>query len=111
MLNVSFLTPKLVAAVIGVIGFFISPSLFAQTHSAASGIIYFSGEIVEDGCAVAPRQNNIHISCFDSQHQIKTAQIATKAYSPQPLPGNRGTTEMEWLDNSRTTGVVTVSYH
>ena len=76
-----------------------------------SGVIHFHGTIVDGGCDINPQKNDkLEMSCFDTGKTItNTAYLNTSLQHKLPL--NRGTTELRWIDHSKKTGILTVSYN
>ncbi|PKH24355.1 fimbrial protein [Enterobacterales bacterium CwR94] len=77
--------------------------------SASSGIIHFTGAIVESPCSLQQRGNQMVSSCYRNGQTVTTAQ-AISSTKNLTLPLNIGTTEMRWLDNERRLGILTAIY-
>ncbi|MBK4715817.1 MULTISPECIES: hypothetical protein [Tenebrionibacter/Tenebrionicola group] len=100
---------RLTLAAAGVIvsGMMNSTTAFADTD----GVIQFSGEIIEDPCTVVQKQNTIHSTCRDSDGTLLTTQLLPRDGTLNPLPADKGKTWMRWMNDSHTTGVLTVEYN
>lgn len=75
----------------------------------ASGIIQFSGRIVESECTHEFQQKQLQISC-ERNGQAKFIHVSLKGSAMQSLPYNIGTSQIQWLDPQHKTGILLVDY-
>lgn len=74
-----------------------------------SGIIHFSGMIVESQCTHEVQQKQIQVSC-ERNGQARFSNVSFKNAAIQPLPYNVGTSQIHWLDEQHKMGILTVDY-
>ncbi|MFK8258163.1 type 1 fimbrial protein [Erwinia sp. AnSW2-5] len=84
--------------------------LAEQKHSErSSGIIHFSGGIVESECTHDIQQQKVVISC-ERNGQEKSRTLSLNNTDLQSLPHNVGTSQISWLDRQKRLGILTVDY-
>ena len=74
-----------------------------------SGIIQFSGRIVESECTHKIQQQQVQVSC-ERNGQAKFSHVSFKSNELQPLPYNLGTSQIRWLDQQHKLGIFMVDY-
>ncbi|KRW58856.1 hypothetical protein AO726_15175 [Pseudomonas sp. TTU2014-080ASC] len=86
--------------------------LVGATAAEISGVIRFTGSIVEGSCDVIPVHDNVQANCQrNGQDVISRHALELAASAPQPLPESIGTSQLNWLDVSRKQGILLVSYN
>lgn len=102
---------KLLLVVFGMLMSGMMNAVEAAPITQFGGIIRFEGMIVEDGCDFSNQGQKLQSSCYRNGEALTSqySMVETSA-SPRSLPGNLGTTQVRWLDNTRRLGIVTVNY-
>ncbi|WP_380179318.1 hypothetical protein [Kalamiella sp. sgz302252] len=77
------------------------------TQAANSGVIHFSGAIVDTGCDMKVEQGQATASCFrDGETEVLPISL-----QPGKMPlATLAHTEITWLDSERQQGVLTITY-
>lgn len=75
----------------------------------SSGVIQFSGRIVESECTHKIQQKQVQVSC-ERNGQARFSHMSLKSTAPQSLPYNLGTSQIRWLDQQHKTGILLVDY-
>lgn len=85
-----------------------SSTMAAETaNQNSSGTIRFQGAIIEPPCEMNQQHNQVSAACYrDGVRQTSVVSL----HGRQALPTGIGSTEVQWLDASRTQGIMTVSY-
>lgn len=86
-------------------------NVMAEPHQAqsTSGIIQFSGRIVESECTHKIQQQQVQVSC-ERNGQKKFSHVSFKSTTLQSLPYNLGTSQIRWLDQQHKLGILMVDY-
>lgn len=91
-------------------GVFISWMTVNHANSSV-GVVRFVGAIVEGACVVNINNTTANTECYrDGKNHTGTQTLANVDYRSKDLPLGLGTTEMRWLDQRKTQGVMTVVY-
>lgn len=77
------------------------------TQAAGTGVISFSGAIVEQSCTIEQAQDRTSLSCYRNG---KTAVLPVSQQGTQTLLTGVARTQIDWLDKERRQGVLTVTY-
>ncbi|WP_421506650.1 hypothetical protein [Erwinia rhapontici] len=75
----------------------------------SSGIIQFSGRIVESECTHKIQQKQVQVSC-ERNGQARSSHVSLKSTAQQSLPYNLGTSQIRWLDQQHKLGILMVDY-
>ncbi|MEC5318525.1 hypothetical protein VSX61_06175 [Brenneria populi subsp. brevivirga] len=83
----------------------------AASSGKASGIIRFTGQIVEAPCVVSTEQTMVNLSCH---RDGKPVSYKYNARSPvtanNALPETIESTRLDWINPERTMSVLTITY-
>ncbi|WP_114195834.1 type 1 fimbrial protein [Edaphovirga cremea] len=82
---------------------------YAASASTQGGVIRFLGSIVEDTCTVSIVSQTTQAQCGrngTNQRSLKTINTSSAR-----LPSDMGTTKLQWINQQKTLGVVTVTYN
>ncbi|CNH93603.1 fimbrial protein [Yersinia pekkanenii] len=83
----------------------------AQSTQSATGIITFSGAIVDSPCDTAVLDQTITTRCYrDGKILTRRQTLSRNMPLSGILPGNLASSRMEWLNPQRSLGVLTVTY-
>ncbi|ATA24350.1 hypothetical protein BIY26_00355 [Brenneria goodwinii] len=83
----------------------------ASASDAASGIIRFTGQIVESPCVASAQQAVVNFSCYQEGKQANYRYNTNSATAAnQVLPDLIEETRMDWLNAERTARLLTVTY-
>lgn len=77
------------------------------TQAAGTGVISFSGAIIEQSCMAEQTQAQASVSCYRNG---KTAVLPVSLQGMQTLLTGVARTQIDWLDKERRQGVLTVTY-
>lgn len=76
---------------------------------SGSGIIHFSGSLVEDPCTSQVQQQQLKVLC-QRNGQTNTSTQGLDITKSQSLPFNLGTSQFHWVDRKQMLGVVAITY-
>lgn len=77
------------------------------TQAAGTGVISFSGALVEESCILDQMQDQASASCY---RDGRTALSPVSLQAQQPLLAGGARTEINWLDKEHRQGILTVNY-
>lgn len=87
-------------------------SAVTPVHAVSTGVIHFVGRIVEDGCDVALEKNHVKTRCErNGKEESLSRPISQIGTRPFELPISVGTSQLRWINENHTLGVVTINYH
>ncbi|QOW13305.1 putative membrane protein [Yersinia pestis] len=82
-----------------------------QSTLSVTGTITFSGAIVDTPCDTSVLNQTITTSCYRNGKMITSRQTLTRNMPLNArLPGSLATSRLEWLNQQRSLGVLTVTY-
>ncbi|CNB85874.1 hypothetical protein B7R74_08995 [Yersinia pseudotuberculosis] len=82
-----------------------------QSTLSVTGTITFSGAIVDTPCDMSVLNQTITTSCYRNGKMITSRQTLTRNMPLNArLPGSLATSRLEWLNQQRSLGVLTVTY-
>lgn len=75
------------------------------------GTLHFSGAIIENVCLLEQQRDSAYASCRATDGTTLTAPVTISATTSGFLPADKGITHVQWMNDTRTVGVVTAQYH
>lgn len=76
-------------------------------RSASTGVVHFSGAIVDSGCSVAMSQQDVSVGCYNNG---KTTYTKTSVYASKIEFPSGKISKIKWIDANKKLGVMTVTY-
>ncbi|CNE15757.1 hypothetical protein QVN42_06365 [Yersinia nurmii] len=79
--------------------------------AATSGIVRFTGSIVDAPCQIDFSAQTLATRCYSNGKNLSQRQVITAGMdTTSNLPGNLGTSEIQWLNKERNLAIVTINY-
>lgn len=83
----------------------------ANDVKTVSGVIRFTGAIVESACDMGATANNFEARCTRSgQSATSNLSVNTQPLVPEQLPAKFGTSQLHWVDSSKKQAIMMFAY-
>lgn len=100
------------SSLVVVLGLSFAVSAAGDANTVSSGVIRFTGAIVEGACDMNAATNNLEARCARSGQSLPSKlSVNPNSAVAEQLPASFGTSQLHWVDNAKKQAIMMFAYY